>query len=117
MPSNSSAAKQSTYRAIESGFSNRPLSITPDRELYTELDKSRSAEQQVGSSQSFLAGEDICSLSICVHSKWFMGMIWHAIVEKLLYLGMLLAGAVQTWPASGFKATEEDDPNCCSPRQ
>ncbi|CAL8465380.1 g4916 [Coccomyxa elongata] len=46
MPSSDSAAKQSTYRAIESGLSSRPLSIAPDHELYTELDRSRSAEQQ-----------------------------------------------------------------------
>ncbi|BDA50111.1 probable helicase SEN1 at C-terminar half [Coccomyxa sp. Obi] len=46
-PSSGSAAKQSTYRAKESGQSNGPLSITPDRELYTELDKSRSTEQQL----------------------------------------------------------------------
>lgn len=117
MPSSGSSAKQNTYRAIESGLSSRPLSIAPDHELYTELDRSRSAKQQVKSSQSYFPGKDTCWLFICVHSTWFMGMIRHAIMEKLFYLGMLAAGAVQAWPASRFKATEEDDPNCCSPRQ
>ncbi|KAK9903356.1 hypothetical protein WJX75_003688 [Coccomyxa subellipsoidea] len=44
--SSKSAAKQSASNPGEPGRSNRPLAITPDRDLDAELDRKKSSEQQ-----------------------------------------------------------------------
>lgn len=54
-------AKQSAESSGEPGRSNRPLSITPDRQLDAELDRRKSSEQQV-TAQHRIAG---------LHIVWF----------------------------------------------
>lgn len=100
--SSKSAARQSASNPGEPGRSNRPLAITPDRDLDAELDRKKSSEQQVAAHTICIELEFIALFNICV--QMVCNMIW-----SILCNCSLAGGTVKAGFASGIKATAEDD--------